>query len=168
MGGVRRTKDHLRSEPSAPAVTLRSEMPSVGGFPVCPEKPQILINKKFPEQNEKKFLESYLQLRLQNTVCSPRPLAAAPHALLKGARSAWLLPIGQWNWRKAFEWCGGGATAQAVTVPEGWSARAAGRVTRDVPHPAPLSSPVASSLIRNQPRAGLIISSASRGTAGRC
>ena len=32
----------------------------------------------------------------------------------------------------------------------------------------PLCSPVASSLIRNQPRAGLIISSASCGTAGRC
>lgn len=41
--------------------------------------------------------------------------------------------------------------AEIVTVTEGWSARAVGRVMRNVPHPAPLSSPVASSLIRNQP-----------------
>lgn len=51
--------------------------------------------------------------------------------------------------------------AVAVTVTEGWSARTAGKAMRDLPHPAPLNRPVASSLIRNQPRTGLIISSAS-------
>lgn len=123
------------------------------------------FNKNFPDLKTI-LLELPTTHRLQNPMYLPS--LPPPRHWLLSLRPSWRgrcqsahFPLARGVWAGGFEWCGPAAKAGAVIAAEGQPTRAVAGAMRDVPHPAPLSSPVASSLIRNQPRAGLIISAAS-------